>query len=860
MKKSNKIGISLIAVMLTFLFFIIVMIIANIAPFGDYSFAGYDCLQQYLPFFSELHEKLRGLLSGDGGKSILYSWNGGLGYSFLAVFFYYLASPLNLIVAFFERESLTSVVSVLIVVKASLAAGSFCLYLLSKWDRKDDESRGNRISGIAITIAFAMGYALSSYILGFYYNIMWLDSFAIFPLIVLGLERLIDEKSPVFYTIMLFVSIWCNYYISFMICIFLVLWFCVYSLSKKGRLVRSIGSFALYSIIAAGMAAIPLLISAYALSVTQTVDYGMFGNVWYTNIFRLLGGQFMFSRPILAVPYNGVANIYCGMLAIVLFFVYLVSKVSVREKTLHVLLIILLVISMNYDPLNYVWHGFHEQNGIPNRFSFCFIFVMLVIGFNTIIKFEKTKLAPVASAIIVAFIYPIICFAGYDFDGMISSKAMVGIAIVLVLIYGSVIACICVKPEFKNKAVCVLAVMMAVELMINGVVCIKNNELDETDYYMSYVNGRRGDIDKVQSIPDDDGFYRETIYDNIINNEDTYHSIRGVSLFSSTQNGDIVNTMGNLGFYYSANQYYYIGATGITDDLLGVRYIHSMSDGVTVNEDSLSIGYAVNKDVLSYDMAESHDKALMQNNLLYAMTGIGGHLRPAEVEVFGQGLNCEVVITQGTPALVTVNSDGGSMTDIMIGFTASEDGEYYINPIYENFYDGTVYVNNEAIDSNKTYNRMIGVSLKEGDVVNLVFECAANGSSENVIPVFISRYYPENEKEAVNALKAGEIKINKFGDNRLSGEVNINEGQVLFTSIPYDEGWTIIDNGVEVDSIELLGGFLGVELSPGTHNVEFRFFPRGLYQGIVIMAASWIMFFAFLYLKKSKKKNVDHQD
>ena len=103
MKKSNKIGISLIAVMLTFLFFIIVMIIANIAPFGDYSFAGYDCLQQYLPFFSELHEKLRGLLSGDGGKSILYSWNGGLGYSFLAVFFYYLASPLNLIVAFFER-------------------------------------------------------------------------------------------------------------------------------------------------------------------------------------------------------------------------------------------------------------------------------------------------------------------------------------------------------------------------------------------------------------------------------------------------------------------------------------------------------------------------------------------------------------------------------------------------------------------------------------------------------------------------------------------------------------------------------------------------------------------------------------
>lgn len=870
MLRIKKRVISISVTILTLSFFIILMIVANVAPFGNYSFAGYDCLQQYIPFFSELHEKYIGLFSESG--SIMYSWNGGLGYNFLAVFFYYLSSPLNIIVAFFDRNSLTALISVLIVVKASLASGSFSFYLLNRREKYKSVSEYN-LGEIFITIALAMGYALSGYILGFYYNVMWLDCFALFPFIILGLEKIISGKSPAFYMVMLFFSIWCNYYISFMICLFLSLWFFINVWNSKEGFVRTLGRFVFSSIIAVCMAGIPIIVSAYALSVTQTAHYGMYGNVWYTNIFRILGEQMIFSRPVLAVPYNGVANIYCGMLAVVLMFVYIVSKISLREKIMHIALLVVLLVSMDYDPLNYVWHGFHEQNGIPNRFSFCFIFVLLVIGYDTCFKIEKNRIGVTAVSLISALIYPIICFVFYDFDGMISSTNMVLVAFILVMIYGSLIAIINVKPIWKTKVISIMAIIMIIELLVNGFVCMTKNELDETGYYMSYVDARNCNIDNIdkENFGKKD-FYRETVYDNIIDNEDTYHSIKGVNLFSSMQYGGIVNSMGNLGFKYSVNQYYYLGATGITDDLLGVRYIHMMNDYysgktgygessddvgniVYSNPDALSIAYAVNKDVLSYDISTECDSMLIQNNLLYSMTGIGGHFKPVDVGLEVEGIDCEARVVTGQPNVVTVVSDGVSMATFSFGFTALEDGEYCIKSFNENLNDGALYVNGKLIESNEIYNRIVSVQLSAGDQVQIVLQCLASGYTENIVPVFISRYFPENEKKAIAKLKEGEMQINSIGDGNIQGDVTIKEEQILFTSIPFDKGWKIYDNGVKIDSIELLGGFLGVQLSPGYHSIEFRYETPGLKLGMLITILGWGLFFVIIYMKNRKEKS-----
>ena len=102
----------------------------------------------------------------------------------------------------------------MIVFKIGLSGLSFAYYL-RKHCRTSD-------FGIAF---FGIFYALSGYMAAYSWNIMWLDCILLFPLIMLGLERLVREKKCFLYCITLGLSILSNYYISIMICIFMVLYF-----------------------------------------------------------------------------------------------------------------------------------------------------------------------------------------------------------------------------------------------------------------------------------------------------------------------------------------------------------------------------------------------------------------------------------------------------------------------------------------------------------------------------------------------------------------------------------------------------------------------------------------------------------
>ena len=90
-------------------FFLALLILEGIAiaekiqPFGSGSFLIVDALHQYLPFFADYQEKLKHM------DSMFYSFHAGLGYNFLGLWAYYLASPLNLVIALVPKSMLTMV-------------------------------------------------------------------------------------------------------------------------------------------------------------------------------------------------------------------------------------------------------------------------------------------------------------------------------------------------------------------------------------------------------------------------------------------------------------------------------------------------------------------------------------------------------------------------------------------------------------------------------------------------------------------------------------------------------------------------------------------------------------------------------
>ena len=235
------------------LIMLVLFIMNGIFPFGDRCFLVSDMYHQYMPFFSEFLDKIK------AGEGLSYSYNVGIGSNFLALYNYYLASPLHWLAFLFPAQFLIEFMSYLVIVKIGLCGLTFCIYL-------KEHFKTDHIS----TVLFSCFYALSGFMAAYNWNIMWLDCVILLPLILLGLERLVKENRCNLYCITLGLCIFTNFYISIMVCIFIVLYFIVLLVIEKVNL-KVLRNFVVYSLLAGGTAAILLVPAVCALMET---DFG----------------------------------------------------------------------------------------------------------------------------------------------------------------------------------------------------------------------------------------------------------------------------------------------------------------------------------------------------------------------------------------------------------------------------------------------------------------------------------------------------------------------------------------------------------------------------------------------------------
>lgn len=73
-----------------------------------------------------------------------------------------------------------------------------------------------------------------------------------------------------------------------------------------------------------------------------------------------------------------------------------------------------------------------------------------------------------------------------------------------------------------------------------------------------------------------------------------------------------------------------------------------------------------------------------------------------------------------------------------------------------------------------------------------------------------------------------------FSPTEIHLKANTNDPRILFLSIPYDRGWSIYDNGKEVEVMHVNIGFMGAYLEPGEHNIVVKYRTPGLYEGAAI--------------------------
>lgn len=811
----------LIAFLVPMVIMVIIFIQRGIFPFGDESFLRTDMYHQYAPFFSEFQHKLK------NGGSLLYSWDIGMGVNFAALYAYYLASPFNWLLLLCPKAYIIEFMTYMIVLKIGLSGLAFAWYLKKKFHTN---SVGTGFFGIF--------YALSGYMAAYSWNIMWLDCIILFPLIVMGLERLVKEGNGFLYCVTLGLSILSNYYISIMTCVFMVIYFAALLLMEEKyetkNMIAACVRFAIYSLLAGALAAFVLLPEIAILSTTASGSSDFPKTLTsYFSIFDMIARHIACVETEIGLDHW--PNIYCGVAVLMFFLLYLAcKKVPVREKSVYCGMLLIFFASFSVNVLNFMWHGFHYPNSLPARQSFIYIFLMLYICFRAFMYLDETPKKHIATAFWGSVSFVILAEKLVEQDHFHFSVYYV--AILLLSMYAGLLY---MYKNGKRELAAILAFgLVAIEAAVNTTVTSVT--------YTSRVEYTKDNEDVwnlMEVIEPAEDFYRVEKKTRKTKNDGAWMNFPSVSLFSSTANADLTQFMKRMGCEASTNSYSITGSTPFVDSLLSIKY-------------ALYSEEVPNTDLIAY-MKESGSTYLYEN--LYTLP-VGMVLpedidkdwrytmgNPAEV----QNDLCRVVGAEKVLVWTDSESSGTKCT-----FTPDEPGEYY------------AYVTNKKVKSvkaklpsgSKTFSNVdrgylleLG-RLLDGNSVTLTSETDGQNMSVEIYrfsePAMMSFYEKMNQKP---------LKLTSWTDTVLEGTVESDTSGVLFLSIPYESGWSVFVDGEEVETEKIFEAFLSVPVTAGTHKIRLEYFPDGLLLGAAI-SGSAALILLLLYLGKrwsDKKKEAD---
>lgn len=809
-------GISVLAFLAPALIMLVLFIIRGIYPFGDRSFLFSDMYHQYMPFLSEFVHKIK------AGEGLFYSCNVGIGSNFLALYVYYLASPFNWLVFLLPESLIMEFMSYLVILRIGLMGLTFSIYLRKVFGKADPA-----------VLLFSTCYALSGYLAAYNWNVMWLDCLILLPLILLGAERLVREGRWVMYTVTLGLCILTNYYISIMICIFLVLYFGMLLIteyhtmtegkSRKARIVFGrMGKFAFASLLAGGLAAALLIPEVCAILRTD------FGNSDFPSTLESYFSVFdMLARHCMCVTTErGLEhwpNIYCGVAVFLLVPMYALNeKISIRKRFCNLALAGFLLLSFGTNVLDFLWHGLNYPDSLPARQSFLYIFLILVMCYDAFRNVEATTPRQILYGYLAAVVFLLACekfVESEDFDTGIEV-----LTLVFVTIYGVILYLYRTRKDELTRQVLGILVLACVvaELSINTF----NTSLGTTGR-TAYL-GDQEDYKALYALAQEqegDDFFRIEKFTRKTKNDGTLTGYPTASVFSSTMNSSVMDLYKTLGMRHSKVYYGYDGATAFVSALLNVDYMFGESDKYanglyeTVNNSgdvylyhckyTLPFGYVA---PTGWDVTDEIGTGVRMQNQLVEDLGITDALLD-HVTSEASGDNVCITADRAGYYYARINASGTKKVQLLGGPLETQD--------YSDLKDGSILY--------------LGY-LQQGERVTLT-----NGDDTDDTPKVSAEAYVLNEEvlaQAVELLSREHLENVQVDSTHISGTLNLNEAGRLILSVPYEKGWTVWIDGEKTEPETFGDALMAFDLEAGEHTIKMHYVPDGWNIGVPVSVGS----------------------
>lgn len=816
----------------------------GVYPFGEKSVMIIDMHHQYSSFFSLVREKITSF------DSLSYSESVGMGGGLIPLIAYYLCSPYNIIALIFPRTYLTEAIALIEVLKITSAGATFAIFCRGVF-KKEDYS----------TVAASVAYALSAYFIAYSWDVMWLDCLVLLPLIVYGLEKVMKGESPLLYSITLGLAITTNYYIGYMVCVFLVLWFLMrmletgdqysaLSAEKKAlQWLKKTGRFAWTSAVGGMLSMWILIPTAISLRETSGAEdefaREVTSNFDFWDIFsRTFYGMTPTERG------DNLPNIYCSMLAVLMIAVFMLCRqIRLRTRVCFGGLLGVLVVLMANNWTNFAFHGFHFPNDLPYRNSFLVSFVMLAIAVQALDKIKEIDRETLfkAFAIVAALVVVEQKIGDSDYTS-------VWTALGLLVLYALIIAC---TPLFRSAkrytAVALILAVTFVEMTTNSVLMIQqlneNEVFTERESFVYDYNINKAAVSYVEEINTDGS--RMELLPRKTCNDDALYDYSGLTVFASSNAKANTTLMGKLGYAINGvNSYIYNSYVPLIDSILNLKYVvfnHDIGSHAQLTYlDSVTDGEGNYRYIYQNTMALARGFAVDSDIVYWNSGSTSKYENPFEVQnkFVEYAANSAPVYTMLNP---TVEGEDGMSVEFNGSYfyadSAGGAGSFTAVVTKENESQTYVYVDCRAASS---INVSVGNSswsvtpyepyiidlgkLAVGDEVLVTLNSDSTCSGN----IFVAEMDSNALNDAISALGENQLEITEFKNGRITGNISASRDCVMFTSIPYNDGWTAKVDGESVETVAIGDALLGIPLSEGSHEVTLKYHTDGFPLGITL--------------------------
>lgn len=862
-----------------------------------YDAGGEDGISQHYISLVYLGNYLRDIISTllTEHRLVIPQWDTtlGLGADVITTMNYYvLGDPLNLLAVFVSPEKTEYLYAFLVVLRIYLAGVAFSVYC-RYWKFKP-----------FYVLLGSYIYCFCNYAL--YTGIMhpfFLNPMIYLPLLLLGIDKIFDKKSPVLFAGSVFLSAVSNFYFFYMLSVFMFIYavfryFMIFGRIHIKELFGWLGKFIAFYILGTGLAGFLFLPNAAAILSSSRIGVEHYVPLLYPlSYYQRFLSAFVFNN---CGYYTLLGFSSVAFLSMVILFM--------KKGNLHLKLGTGFLTAFLLIP--YMGHVLNGFTYVSNRWSWSFSFLVALISVKMLPELalltrrEKVK---VCMALLVYTLVALLPAAARD-KGRIAAILLIWVCLVVLFVT------LRLRPHLRKMGTAVYMLVLmgctVAGMLLNAYARFASfganvvADCAEAGNVLAYV-----EQDAIHLLADSDANNKETRIDTSdlryrtdIRNAACIQNVNSTNFYFSTANTSVAEYMREM-YLNTPYEQSYLNLDGrfVLNALVGCGYTAvyrdkeqylpygyekkvAEDDSYTMYQSDISLPFSYVYDSFmdqkTYDaltVTQKQQAALqacaVDAENLSGLKNVSDTVRytdqimPYEMEVPDT-----IQVQDGT---FTVKEAGSS---IKLRFDGMDDSETYV------IVEGMEY---QALPGDDEEER-ISVNLQlsyENNRKNIHYITNKNNFYCGVDNFLCNMgYHEKGEKElTVSFPFAGIYQISDlrivcqpvsefasmtserkqnglsevlFKGNTMTGTITTEKPQMLCVTIPYGEGWSAYVDGNETELYQLNTVYSGIYLTPGEHVVKMEYHTPYFRTGAVVSLASLVILVGIVQRYHAKRKKV----